>query len=60
MSEWRMAHLHDARFHVVKAAKEVRRLEKENPDPTMENETLKKEALKTLIEAVDELAKWER
>ena len=60
MSEWRMAHLHDARYHVVQAAKEVRRLEKEYPQPTMESETIKKEAMNKLLEAVDELEKWER
>lgn len=53
MSEWRAAHAHDARLAVVKAAKSFIQMTKQN-DPEGEAEFLQE-----LVQAVEELKKWE-
>lgn len=53
MSEWRAAHVHDARLAVVEAAKRfVQMTKQEDPEGEAEFE-------QALIEAVEELKKWE-
>lgn len=53
MSEWRLAHVHDARLAVVKAAKSFVQMMKQKDS---EGEA---EFLRELVEAVEELKKWE-